>query len=317
MKTNKFANLKRPDPIQWDDYFMSIALLSAQRSKDPNRQVGACIVDEFNRIVSIGYNGMPNGCDDDLLPWCREDIFYEGEKNEEEKEQICDKDEEEEDKCCSTESFESILENNGDNENSNKIFESQPCKQTSIATKMFKMRLQQSESEDCGENSDADESLASEYVKLENNDLENQEPMPSQATVKSVSPSPKLKNFNPESSDDDDDFLLTNNNNNQREPNPLNTKYPYVCHAELNAILNKSYANLKNCRMYCTLYPCNECTKLIIQSGIKKVIYKSNTTNSKRYEISFRASRTMFKLAKVETRLFEAKVDKVVLSLRD
>lgn len=72
----KFANQKRHDNISWDEYFMSIAILSGKRSKDPSRQVGACIVDQHKKIVSIGYNGMPNGCDDDDLPWDRVDTKF-------------------------------------------------------------------------------------------------------------------------------------------------------------------------------------------------------------------------------------------------
>lgn len=62
---------KREDYLSWDDYFMSVATLSAMRSKDPSTQVGACIVDERRRIVGIGYNGFPRGCSDDDLPWAR------------------------------------------------------------------------------------------------------------------------------------------------------------------------------------------------------------------------------------------------------
>ncbi|XP_077887146.1 deoxycytidylate deaminase isoform X2 [Ictidomys tridecemlineatus] len=62
---------KRDDYLEWPEYFMAVAFLSAQRSKDPNSQVGACIVNTENKIVGIGYNGMPNGCSDDLLPWRR------------------------------------------------------------------------------------------------------------------------------------------------------------------------------------------------------------------------------------------------------
>lgn len=123
---------KRSNYLAWDDYFLSVAFLSAQRSKDPSTQVGACIVDSDNRIVGIGYNGFPRGCDDDALPWAR--------------------------------------------------------------------------------------------------------------TGKSE----------------------------------LDTKYPYVCHAEMNAILNKNTASLKGARMYVALFPCNECAKLIIQSGITEVIYYSD-----------------------------------------
>ena len=69
--------MKREDYISWNDYFMGIALLSGMRSKDPSTQVGACIVDNNNRIVSIGYNGFVNGCSDDDFPWCREGDFLE------------------------------------------------------------------------------------------------------------------------------------------------------------------------------------------------------------------------------------------------
>jgi len=63
---------KRNDNISWDEYFMALAKLSAMRSKDPSTQVGACIVSADNRILSIGYNGAPNGFDDNSFPWARE-----------------------------------------------------------------------------------------------------------------------------------------------------------------------------------------------------------------------------------------------------
>lgn len=63
---------KRTDYLSWDEYFMGIAAMSAMRSKDPGTQVGACIVSQNNRILSMGYNGFPNGCSDDAFPWCRE-----------------------------------------------------------------------------------------------------------------------------------------------------------------------------------------------------------------------------------------------------
>jgi dCMP deaminase len=65
-------SLKRQDTLTWDEYFMGLAHLSALRSKDPNTQVGACIVDENHRVVSVGYNGFPKGCSDDVFPWGRE-----------------------------------------------------------------------------------------------------------------------------------------------------------------------------------------------------------------------------------------------------
>ncbi len=64
--------MKREDYISWDEYFMGIAMLSAMRSKDNNSQVGACIVSPENKILSLGYNGMPIGCNDDDMPWERE-----------------------------------------------------------------------------------------------------------------------------------------------------------------------------------------------------------------------------------------------------
>lgn len=143
--------MKRKDYISWDDYFMGIALLSAKRSKDPNTQVGACIIDEDNKIVGIGYNGFPRGCGDDKLPWKK-----------------------------------------------------------------------------------------------------------------------KSDNIN-------------------------ETKYPYVVHAEANAILN-STKNLKNCTIYVALFPCNECAKLIIQSGIKKIIYLNNKYSE---SDSVKASVKMLNMAKV------------------
>lgn len=67
---------KRQDYITWDEYFMGVAQLSAMRSKDPNTQVGACIVSPDNKILSMGYNGFPIGCSDDEFPWCREGSPY-------------------------------------------------------------------------------------------------------------------------------------------------------------------------------------------------------------------------------------------------
>ncbi|MBQ8028657.1 MAG: dCMP deaminase family protein [Clostridia bacterium] len=122
---------KREDYLSWDEYFMGVALLSSYRSKDPNTQVGACIVNQFNKIMSVGYNGFPLGCSDDEFPWEREGEAYD-------------------------------------------------------------------------------------------------------------------------------------------------TKYPYVCHAELNAILNNAGANLEGCKIYVALFPCNECAKAIIQCGIKEVVYLSD-----------------------------------------
>lgn len=148
--------------ISWDEYFMGLAHLSALRSKDPNTQVGACIVDNENKVVSIGYNGMPRGCKDENMPWERVGGF-------------------------------------------------------------------------------------------------------------------------------------------------LTTKYAYVVHAELNAILN-SPRSVKGCTLYVSLFPCNECAKAIIQSGIKKVIYESDKYNGTDGNI---ASKKMLNDAGIELIQlpYEVKVD--------
>ncbi|MDR1630827.1 MAG: dCMP deaminase family protein [Oscillospiraceae bacterium] len=163
---------KRTDYISWDEYFMGIALLSAKRSKDPSTQVGACIVNANNKIMSLGYNGFPQGCDDDEFPWERE---------------------------------------------------------------------------------------------------------------------------NPNG-------------------NELETKYPYVCHAELNAILNNRSGNLDNCKIYVALFPCNECAKAIIQSGIKEVIYISDKYSD---SPSVMASKRMFNAAGVKLKKLTASFPEITLSFRE
>ncbi|XP_052608243.1 deoxycytidylate deaminase isoform X4 [Peromyscus californicus insignis] len=82
--------------------------------------------------------------------------------------------------------------------------------------------------------------------------------------------------------------------------NKLDTKYPYVCHAELNAIMNKNSADVKGCSMYVALFPCNECAKLIIQAGIKEVIFMSDKYHDSEETT---AARLLFKLAGVTFRV--------------
>ncbi|KAK3577199.1 hypothetical protein CHS0354_030470 [Potamilus streckersoni] len=166
MSSDKNMSQKRKDYLEWPDYFMSIAFLSAQRSKDPRTQVGACIVNEENKIVGIGYNGMPSGCSDDILPWRKE------------------------------------------------------------------------------------------------------------------------------------------------AENILDTKQLYVCHAELNAVLNKNSADVKNCTIYVALFPCNECAKVIIQSGIKEVVYYSDKYFDKP---EFQASKRMMDLAGVKYRKHIPKRSKIMI----
>ncbi len=156
---------KRENYITWDEYFMGVALLSGKRSKDPSTQVGACIVNPQNKIVGVGYNGLPIGCSDDEFPWVKQGDF-------------------------------------------------------------------------------------------------------------------------------------------------LETKYPYVCHAELNAILN-NMGDLHNCRIYVALFPCNECTKAIIQAGIKEVVYLSD-----KYAAvdSFIAAKKMMEKAGVSYRKVKVGIKSLTLS---
>ena len=158
---------KRQDYISWDEYFMGISLLSCLRSKDPNTQVGACIVGQDKKILSVGYNGMPTGCADEVMPWAR-----------------------------------------------------------------------------VGE--------------------------------------------------------------------PQNTKYLYVCHAELNAILNYSGGSLQGAPLYTTLFPCNECAKALIQSGIKRVVYLCDKYSE---SDSVLASKMMFRMTGVEFVKYEKSGKELTLEL--
>jgi len=159
--------MKKLDYLKWDAYFMGIALLSAERSKDPNTSVGACIVSDDNKILSVGYNGMPIGCSDDEYPW-------------------------------------------------------------------------------------------------------------------------------------------------EREGSALETKYVYVCHAEMNAILNYTGAYMKGSKVYVTLFPCNECTKALIQKGIKEIIFM---TDKYADTDTVKAAKRMLTSAGITYRCYEPIHRDVILSL--
>lgn len=107
---------------------------------------------------------------------------------------------------------------------------------------------------------------------------------------------------------DDDDFPW------EKTGEFLDTKYPYICHAELNAILNNIGMDLKGCKIYTALFPCNECSKAIIQSGIVEVIYLSD-----KYEGTdiFKASKIMLDKAAVKYRKVESKIMQLVLSYKE
>lgn len=154
----------RTDYLAWDDYFISLALVAAQRSKDPNTQVGACIAGQDNRVLALGYNGFPQGCPDYMLPW-------------------------------------------------------------------------------------------------------------------------------------------------DREGEPLKTKYLYVVHAELNAIMNTQNREwLRDATLYCTLFPCNECAKVIIQSGIRTVLYLDDRYHD---TDAATAARRMFEISGVKYK----KIQEITLTI--
>lgn len=159
--------MKNQNYISWDEYFMGVSKMAGMRSKDPNTQVGACIVSDDNKILSMGYNGLPLGCSDDEFPWGRE-----GEE--------------------------------------------------------------------------------------------------------------------------------------------LETKYPYVTHSELNAILNYRGGSLAGAKLYVTLFPCNECAKAIIQAGIRTVIYDSNKYDGTN---SIIASKKMFDAAGVKYMQYHRSNRKIELEL--
>ena len=159
---------KRTDYLSWDEYFMGVAKLSGMRSKDPNTQVGCCIVSQDNKILSMGYNGFPIGCSDDDFPWARE-------------------------------------------------------------------------------------------------------------------------------ADD-----------------PLDTKYVYATHSELNAILNYNGGSLQGTKLYVSLFPCNECAKAIIQAGIKEVIYDCDKYSN---TVAVHASKRMMKAAGVTYRQYKKTDRKITISL--
>ncbi|KAM7266364.1 hypothetical protein ACFE04_004261 [Oxalis oulophora] len=173
-KKNPFDPSKRKGYLSWDDYFMAIAFLSAQRSKDPNRQVGACLVNQNRVILGIGYNGFPRGCSDDQLPWAKK----------------------------------------------------------------------------------------------------------------------------------------------SHKGDPLETKYPYVCHAEVNAILNTNHASAEGQRLYVTMFPCNECAKIIIQSGVSEVIYfvEKRLNGS---EITYAASHKLLSMAGVKVRKHQPQMSEILLKFEE
>ncbi|KAL4192435.1 hypothetical protein AMTRI_Chr06g194230 [Amborella trichopoda] len=93
---------------------------------------------------------------------------------------------------------------------------------------------------------------------------------------------------------------------------PLQTKYPYVCHAEVNAILNTNHASAAGQRLYVTMFPCNECAKVIIQSGVSEVIYfiEKKLDNS---DAAYIASHRMLSMAGIKVRKHQPEMQQIVI----
>ena len=95
---------------------------------------------------------------------------------------------------------------------------------------------------------------------------------------------------------------------------PLHTKYLYVCHAEVNAILNKGSSDVKGATLYVALFPCNDCAKMIIQAGISEVVYLSDQYHN---TDSCRASRIMFTMAGIQLRQHHPSVPKIAIEWKN
>ncbi|VDL57831.1 unnamed protein product [Hymenolepis diminuta] len=287
---------KRTDYLQWDEYFMSLAFLSAMRSKDPSTQVGACIVSQDNKIVSMGYNGMPVGLSDDDIPWTKnqEDVlqnksFY----------------------VCHAE-LNAVINKN--------VLSLQDCR---MYTTLFpchecaKVIIQSGIKEivyfDDKKANFCDEFTVKTQTKRENvmtwdeyfmslaivTSMRSKDPcMQVGACIVNAKNRVIALGYNgfPDGLSDED-LPWT-----KFQEDPLQNKNHYVIHAEQNAILNKNQMNLDQCRIYTTLFPCNECARYIIQSGIKEVIY----LNAKSFEkTSYAASKIMLTKAKTLSKDWE------------
>lgn len=353
---------KRSDYLGWDDYFMAVAFLSAQRSKDPSKPVGACIVDEDNRVIGIGYNGFPRGCDDDSLPWKTvNDTHWLHSPHP---------------YMCHAE-VNAILNKCSDSTGARLYVPHFPCNECAkvIVQSGVKHVIYMHDDETDEVIYKASRILLTMAgVSMRKYDptvnkvrLDFSNAIVNETTTTSAAPTgdvpfvtaPKLcfrtllmKEANwdpaqhPSSKRSDylswDDYFMAMaflTARRSKDPNTqvgacivdsrsncivglgyngfprgcsddhlpwgrvndktLHNKYAYVCHAEVNAILNKCSASVKGATLYVALFPCNECAKTIIQAGIQEVVYMADTY---RDTDMCRASRIMFQMAGVTLR---------------
>ncbi|KAJ1525952.1 hypothetical protein ONE63_009137 [Megalurothrips usitatus] len=302
---------KRTDYIGWDSYFMAISCLVSKRSKDPATQVGACIVNRKNRIVGQGYNGMPRGCSDDEFPWdktssnptetkyfyvCHAEMNAVFNKNCADISNCvlysllfpCNQ-------CAKTIIQSGISEvvymgdknmNKPEATASKRMFEASgvTVRQFRPLYDVLKINFKSGKCEECLPNTIPPEDMNRDLSKKREHCLPWDDYfMAISILVAKRSKCPTLQrgacivnqekciigqgyNGMPHGCSDDE-FPWRSDSDSE-----LDNKYLYECHAVLNAILNAG-VNVKGCVVYSTTFPCNECTKAIIQSGIRKVVY--------------------------------------------
>ncbi|KAK2150416.1 hypothetical protein LSH36_406g02082 [Paralvinella palmiformis] len=336
---------KRSDYLDWSEYFMAVALLSGERSKDPSMQVGACIVDSDNRIVAIGYNGMPANCPDECMPWAREaddaletkyPYVCHAEMNA-----ILNKNSAHLQGCviyvalfpcneCAKLIVQSAIRHIV--YTCDKYHEKMQCiasrrlfDMAGITYEQFKprhnkvtidlrhrcceingtRRVSRSREGYLKNSMRLDYITWSEYfvgVALLSAQRSKDPKSQVGACIVSVSKRIVAIGYNGMPRNCDDDRLPWTHH----ADDPLETKYPYVCHAELNAIMNRNCMALKGCTMYVTRFPCNECAKLILQAGISSVIYLFDK-HPERFE--YCAARRLFDMARVEYKPYKWRDD--------
>lgn len=343
---------KRTDYLPWDDYFMAVAFLSAMRSKDPCSQVGACIVNTDRKIVGIGYNGMPRGCSDDELPWNKESsdplqtkymYVCHAEMNA-----IMNKNGSDLAGCCiyvalfpCNECSKLIIQagireviflsdkhhKKPETVASKKMLDMARVvyRQYCPSQKKIELNLSPKKEEwskttiDIVQSSNRDiNTKRKDYLAWEEyfmamahlSALRSKDPS-TQVGACIVNQSKKIVGigYNGMPLGCSDDQLPWG----KSSTNKLETKYMYVCHAEVNAIMNKNTFDVSGCTLYVALFPCNECAKVIIQAGIKKIIYALDKYKD---QPSVLASKKMLDMAGVEYSAYNLTQRKVVIDFK-
>uniref|UniRef100_A0A0P4WC24 Probable deoxycytidylate deaminase n=1 Tax=Scylla olivacea TaxID=85551 RepID=A0A0P4WC24_SCYOL len=319
MSNLSVGETKRTDFLPWDDYFMAVAFLSAMRSKDPSSQVGACIVNADKKIVGIGYNGMPIGCSDDELPWNKESLdplqtkymyVCHAEMNA-----IMNKNSSDLAGCCvyvalfpCNECAKLVIQA-GIREVVFFSDKHQQKPETVASKKMLNMagvayRDQNSKRKDYL--SWEEYFMAMAHLSA----LRSKDPI-TQVGACIVNSKKKIVGigYNGMPLGCNDDLMPWGNSSS----NKLETKYMYVCHAGVNAIMNKNSCDVSGCTLYVALFPCNECAKVIIQAGIKTIIYASDTNKD---QASILASKKMLDMAGIKYRADNLSQRKIVIDFK-